>query len=473
MATLLFLDELWYEKLGPMYISAAIKAHGHKCIISIGRFDDFRRDIEVFRPDLIGFSAMTMEMNFVRKTSSRLKRSGIKTPIIVGGIHATFFPEIIEDENIDLVCVGEAETSMTILLDKIDKKESFWDVPNIWFKENGKIVKNQINYFEQNLDNLPFPDRELYRRYKYFRKNIYFAPVMTKRGCPFECSYCFNVSLKEISNWPKKHYVRYRSVDNVIAELEIIKKKYHPKYFLFQDGTFVINDEWTFDFCRKYKEKISIPFTCHIRPERISENLIIALKTAGCDLVKFGIESGSQRIRSDILNRKVKDDQIIRMANWLRKNGIKFYTFNMMGLPTETFVEAWRTIELNRKIKPYAYAFDLYIPYPKTKLANFSLEKKIIKEEDFNKLHLPKYNMYQSILRQAEIDRVVNLLKLYWPSIKFSFLSNFWKEITKLPPNFLFDFIYNFSIAWQHRKDCRLSIFRLIAVIIKNFKIFK
>jgi radical SAM superfamily enzyme YgiQ (UPF0313 family) len=171
---------------------------------------------------LIAFSVLSTEFEFSIKISKLIKEN-FQIPIIFGGIHPTIEPkEVIKNEYVYMVCIGEGEDT---LLELVNKMESGKDVKNIlglWVKENGRVFKSPIRPLETNLDKFPFPDREIFDK-RHFIKDYPGSPFLTSRGCPYKCTYCCNHLLQKIYNY--KNYVRFRSVDNVLDEMEFVKKK--------------------------------------------------------------------------------------------------------------------------------------------------------------------------------------------------------------------------------------------------------
>ncbi|KPK42874.1 MAG: hypothetical protein AMJ78_01005, partial [Omnitrophica WOR_2 bacterium SM23_29] len=243
------------EWLGIEYLSAVLRKAGHKTELL---FDPGAGDIEYklfflktqkiirkrflqvarqFKPDLFCFSILTNLFPWCKETMRFLKSHFPDVPIIAGGLHPTMFPDVVIDvPEIDMICIGEGEDALLELCDSMEDGSRRKDIMNIWFKEDGKVIKNPLRPLRQNLDELPFPDKDLFYRYGCFRGRIY---VMTGRGCPYSCSYCFNHSYRQLYKDAGK-YVRQRSVDNCIEELIYYKSKYKIDEIFFYDDTFTL-----------------------------------------------------------------------------------------------------------------------------------------------------------------------------------------------------------------------------------------
>ena len=217
--------------LGIQYLSSMLKKGGHevqllfdpgvddnlfirwRALQKLNRYDKLLAKACKFPPDLVAFSVPSNLYPFVENMAALLKRE-LKVPAIAGGPHPTALPEyVLSNENIDMVCIGEGDYAMLELADKLENGRNVYSVPNIWFKKNGRIIKNTLRPLIENLDSLPYPDKELFYDYGAFEELI---PVLAGRGCPFQCTFCFNHAYQRLYRG-KGRYVRMRSVDNLIG----------------------------------------------------------------------------------------------------------------------------------------------------------------------------------------------------------------------------------------------------------------
>ncbi|MDP2939816.1 MAG: radical SAM protein [Candidatus Omnitrophota bacterium] len=389
------------EWIGIEYLSSILKKAGHETELI---FDPGAGDVEykfrfiekifdvtekmikmakAYKPDLIAFSCLTNLYPWVNKMS-RLIKEVMDVPIIVGGLHPTLLPEyVIKNPYIDMICIGEGEEALLELVESMQSGCINYSTKNIWFKRNGEVIRNPVRPLIQNLDSLPFPDKSLFRKYGCFSERIY---VMTTRGCPYQCSYCYNSYYKKLLNFPGFSYLRRRSVRNVIDELKFFKSQYPIREVFFCDDIFTIDDKWIKNFCIIYKKEINLPFKAFVHPKTVKREIMKLLKDAGCIYVDIGIESGSEEVRRKILKRHMSNQDIINAAKILKEVGIKFCTLNMVGLPTETAQQMRETYELNKIIKPDGAIVSIFYPYPKTELADFCLENKLIAPEEYEKI---------------------------------------------------------------------------------------
>lgn len=387
------------EWLGIEYLSSFLKSKGHKVdlvyhpgsgeverkinlierlhnLIGIEKF--MLKKAEKFAPDLIAFSSPSNLFPWVKRMAQKFKKA-FGVPIIVGGPHTISIPEyVIVQDGIDMVCVGEGEEALLELVSSMERGERRVDIRNIWFKVEGKIIKNPVRPLIEDLDSIPFPDKEIFNQYGVINGRLY---IMTARGCPYSCSYCYAPLWRNVYKNGGKFY-RRRSVENVIEEIvfHLQRKNYEEIYFY--DDIFTLNKGWLEKFAEIYPSEIGLKFKALVHPETVDEEVVLLLKKAGCYYVDIGIEAGSERIRMDVLNRKISDKSIINACELLKKAGIKFCTLNIFGTPGETLEDMNKTIELNLKIKPDGAIGSIMYPFPETGIYKYCLNKGFITEEE-------------------------------------------------------------------------------------------
>src|SRR3990167_766212 len=227
MAKLLFLQDLEYEYLGSMYISLLLKKHGHKVLLRIGnKLSDFEQTISQYKPDFVAFSIMSGSQHWALNMATQVKKEfGI--PNIFGGPHPTFFPDFVREEGVDVIVIGEGEEACLEFMNCIDKGKDFLDVNNLWISRNGHVHRNEVRALDKDLDEYPFPDRELYSELKG-KIDIKERNLITSRGCPWHCTFCFNDAMRELYSGKGK-YIRTRDIDKVLAEGKKLKENYHTK----------------------------------------------------------------------------------------------------------------------------------------------------------------------------------------------------------------------------------------------------
>jgi len=399
----------YYHGLG--YLSSVLKRAGHEtALIYLQQEpvrDDFLQQLTTAAPGLVAFSSTTHQHPYVEKCARWIKESVPEMPTIVGGPHPTLAPEkVLANPGIDLVCIGEGEYPLLDLVNALEEGRDISGIPNLWLRRKGHLVRNPLRPLLIDLDELPFPDRELFNFGEILAANDGWVDMMAGRGCPYRCSYCCNPALREKFKGLGK-YVRFRSVDNVLAEIRSLANRYTIKTLNFQDDVFTLDRNWALQFSRAYGKEFAFPFWINTRVERINdEELVAALADAGCRGVRIGIESGNEDLRAEILKRRMSNDEIRRAFALARKHGLDIYTCNMLGIPGETADMIEQTIALNRELQPADLQFSVFYPYPMTELYDLSVRNGYLIEGE----SLPSYYGPKSILRlptlsKAELER--------------------------------------------------------------------
>lgn len=413
MSKFLFLTKSFnIEPLGIMYLSSALKKRGHETsLVTLG--EDFVDRVKEFAPDFIGYSIMTGDYPLYDSVNRKLK-SEIDFVSVAGGPHPTFFPDCISSSSFDAICRGEADS---MLAEFVSRYGSGHDrVPNFWVKGKDGICKNDMGSLIHDLDTVPFPDRGLVYDVDDRQRDNPIKHFIASRGCPYNCTYCFNHSYNRLYK-DKGKMVRFRSVDNLLDEVEDVVSKYPTRFVYFQDDTFILKKPWVEEFSKKYSQRVNLPFHCHVRANLVDEDIVRLLKQANCYSVHIAVESGNERLRNEIMKRSMSEDEVYNACGLLRKYDIKFMLQNILGLPTSKLENDFETLEMNIKCKPaYAWA-SIFQPYPGTELARLCLEKKLISEEDFGKISDNFFD--SSVLKLDNKKEVEYLQKLFALSVNY------------------------------------------------------
>jgi radical SAM superfamily enzyme YgiQ (UPF0313 family) len=399
-------------------LSAYLKRHGHETkllhvtdeldySLDVGRIV---ADVLAYNPGLIAFSTVTNQWFYV-KTIAKFLRRACNIPIVVGGHHANASArEIIAEDAVDFVCKGEGEQALLELVNRLEQGASTIDVPNMLCKVSARhmeaaalatgtgptvsrysptyllsngagVFESKVKRWPDELDDLPFEDREVFDYARIIDTRTGWAEVIASRGCPYACTYCFNVpffdmyrdDLKGTQDAVKmKDFIRRRSVEGTVAMLRDVKERYpNVKYFTFVDDVFAIYSRWLADLAPVYKREIGLPFACTSQPLAFNEKIAGLLKEMGCKVVKMGVEAGNPAIRNRVLNRNIPDSVLIEDFAIARKHGLKPQAFNMIGLPTETNEDMIQTARLNTQLRAYIVWYSTFMPYPGTGLWDF------------------------------------------------------------------------------------------------------
>ncbi|MDD5650617.1 MAG: radical SAM protein [Candidatus Nanoarchaeia archaeon] len=371
-------------------------------------YNKFYEYVKQNKPDIVGMTAFTMEIESALKCCEKIKDINKNIVTVIGGPHASNSPEqILCNENVDFIFRGEAELGFYELIKALQTKKDFSKVPNLGYKEKGKMKFNDIKFIE-NLDEISYPDYELMKFSEYpkmyFMKKFPSAPILTSRGCPFSCTFC------SAGNLSGKKF-RTRSPENIIQEIKLLKEKYHIKEFEIWDDNFSMNKERAMKFCNLLiKEKINLGWWCPngLRIETLDEELLRKMKESGCYAMAVGIETGSEKIQKDMkkyLNLD-KAKEIVKLAH---KIGIRTQGFFIIGYPTETREDILKTIKFAKSLPLDRASFSLFQPLVGSEIYNCLKKEGKLKDIDMNKCEYSK----PSILPQGfkNIEEVKKLQK--------------------------------------------------------------
>lgn len=313
--------------------------------------------VEQFNPDMVLFSPVTAHYTWNLKIAKRVKKILPHTKIIFGGIHSTLVPDEVKSHDfIDEVIVGDGVEHFEGVFDP----DNFWPDRDIFFKE------------------LP----SYHRKYQLF---------MTSFGCPFACSYCANEELR-------KHYKRKlikRSVEGCIEELKRLKEK-GMRYVLFVDDIFTIDSNWLRDFCRRYIDDISLPFCCFGHPKFLSEEVIKTLSQMGCEMVWIGIQTASEQLRKDILNRPETNEEIKVACALIKKYKMKLMIDHIFGLPYESEMTNDFSVAFYEELKPDVVNCYELLYFPKAKIIEHAIKFGYITLPDVPKIERGEMLQYHT-----------------------------------------------------------------------------
>lgn len=357
--------------LGLAYVAAGLQKSNHRVIILdylLEKFEE-KKLLEIIRKEnspIVGITAVTPNIEKALYLAKMIKTNFPDRIIVLGGPHATLKPEetLKKSKNIDYILRGEGDARFSKLIEYILKKENPQNLPGLTFRKNEEIINTPNANFIGNLDELPLPARELLNIKEYsnrlssFKKPV--TTIFTSRGCPYNCIYCS----KPITG----NEFRARSPENVISEIILLKNKYGIKELQFYDDTFTLDRERILTICQLLiGNKIKIQWKCETRVNLIDKELLKTMKQAGCYLIAYGIESGSQRILN-VLKKNITIEQIKEAIKLTKKSDIKTLGYFMLGIPTENEEEIKQTIRFSKKLELDYAQFSIATAYPETEL---------------------------------------------------------------------------------------------------------
>ncbi|MFQ6125581.1 MAG: B12-binding domain-containing radical SAM protein [Candidatus Heimdallarchaeota archaeon] len=343
-------------------------------------FTQLGKQLAKKQPEVIGVTAMTPQIIDALRTISIAKKACPEAVTVLGGAHATFLPvkTLQSCSELDVVCVGEGEQTLLELVQTIEKNGRFSKIRGTYSRDNGRLIENERRPPVSNLDDLPFPARHLLEmdKYRVLGKKIAIGAILTSRGCPFRCAFCSSNRI-----FGKKF--RARSPENVLDEIEQVITDYKPATIEFSDDLFTLNHKRVQDICKEFKKRgIDLPWACSSRVNTVSRTLLCEMKRAGCKLIFYGIESGSQRILN-AMHKGITIEQIEKAIKWTNQARIDTYGAFILGWPGETIQEINQTIAFAKKLDLDFSQFSIATPYPGTSLYDAVKEKGLLTTEDW------------------------------------------------------------------------------------------
>ncbi|MBS3132497.1 cobalamin-dependent protein [Candidatus Woesearchaeota archaeon] len=369
--------------LGIALLAAFLREKG----FSVGIIDAVAEDYSVgelveriseIKPKTVGFSSLTSNFHRAVAAAREVKKALPDTLTVIGGQHATILPEEVLKENpcFDVLVKGEGELTAEELLNEY--KKTGWNInkflsncegiKGLCFRKGKEIILNNIREPVSDVDELPFPARDLLPMDKYIplpnqykRKPV--VNMIVTRGCAFSCSFC---SASAVFG----RIIRMRSPEKSVSEIKHVVEKYGAKEISFWDDTMTVNKKWMHRFCELIIEnKLDITWSCYSRVNTVDYELLKHMKDAGCWNVFFGYESGTQELLNNIA-KGITIEQIENANKLCKQVGIEIRASFMLALPGETPELAQKTIDFAKRLNPDYAQFSPTTPYPGTKLWN-------------------------------------------------------------------------------------------------------
>jgi anaerobic magnesium-protoporphyrin IX monomethyl ester cyclase len=370
------------------YSAAQLKQAGH----SVAYIDSVIQDLDITqtlaevqrkKPEAIFMEATTPSIESDYESLLKLK-SATGAKIIIGGPHATYFHTGVlrACPAIDIVIRHEFDTKIAEVVSNIS---NLGIVKGITYRNGSQIVDNGDGLLREDLDMLPFPDREVvpwqwYLEAWYSRKP--FMNMMTSRGCPYHCAFCL---------WPQNmygHKQRFRSLDNVFAEIRQLIDCYGLKEINVDDGTFTTNKQRVIEFCQRLRsEQINIAWTCNGRLDNLDDEMLKEMKMSGCKMIRVGVESGSQEVL-DKIKKGLSLKQIEDGIRLIKKHGIQVLGGFMFGFPYDSRESVERTLHFAKKLSPDQVQFSISMCYPGTSLYEYAKDNDLLLAKSFKEFDM-------------------------------------------------------------------------------------
>lgn len=347
-----------FPPIGTAYLGAVVRDRGHSVLLIDGELtgiEDIVRQAKGFKPDIVGVTCWTINRGTVWELCGTLKRELPDVFLVLGGQHASIYPEhIFQKTHAKAVVVGEGEQTLCELLDTLERSGDLAQVKGIVYKkEDGTICRTEARPQIEDLDSIPFPHYEAFRDFSFHQYNGFAglprptAAVITSRGCVFDCAYCGSVNF-----WGKKW--RRRSAQNVLDELEHLVKNMGARSIFMFDDNFPVNKKRAMDICRGIIERrLDIQWACCSHVKMVNEELLKIMKESGCISIDFGVESGDDTILRNINKNQTRGD-IERAFDLVHRAGIKPRAYLMIGNKGESANTVDETVDMVGVIKPHS-----------------------------------------------------------------------------------------------------------------------
>jgi magnesium-protoporphyrin IX monomethyl ester (oxidative) cyclase len=368
---------------------------------------------------------------------------------ILGGAHPSAVPdEMLSDKNVDFVVIGEGELILRKLLEYIEVKKSVWEIEGIGFKRDGSIQVNGRKEYAANLDDLPFPYWDIFPLKKYYEinnphgspaKRLPFLPVITSRGCPFECIFC---SVHNV--WGRVY--RARSAENVLSELSYLTDKFGVREILFEDDNLTLDKGRAMQIFKGIIDKdfdIAWNVPNGVAVQTLDGEMLKLMKRSGCYSISIGVESGDEYVLRNIIKKPIILSNIKPIIIQAKKLGLETTAFFVVGFPGETIKNIKNTFRFARSLNVDTANFFFASPLPGTRLLELFKEKNLMEKKlDYLKLKSDQPYSKTDNLTLSELTAIVyrEKLKLYILSLLTNpgkFLHKLWRKLTTNPAYFI------------------------------------
>ena len=362
-----------HQPIGLLYIASMLESRGFEVkVIDEMVGDIFEDAVREFKPDVVGLGTVSPCVERAKYLTKFAHDHGAK--VIVGGPHASAIPErAIAELDCEAACFGESEWTFL----EYCQGKTLSKIDGLAYRDKkGKVHKNKTRVLEENLDNFPFPARHLIDLSKYAgtvqfgfvcKPGEITTQINSSRGCPFTCTFCADHATFQ-------RRTRYRSTDNIVAEVKMLKDKFGITSIIFDDVNFTTEEDRVREICYAIKD-LGIRWSCQLRV-KIAEETLLAMKDSGCEVVSFGVESGSQKVLNKV-RKGITISMIESTFHTARKVGLRTKSYFIVGLPGEEWEDLEESVALAKRINPDYLWLSFFTPVPGAELfENYKTEYK-------------------------------------------------------------------------------------------------
>ena len=354
-------------------------------------------------PEYVGITSSTPTISSALNISKTVKNIFPHTKIVLGGVHPSVMAgDVLKEESVDFIVRGEGEETFRDLVTGVDRKK----IAGLSYKEVKNIIHNPSRAVISDINTLPFPAYHLLPMKKYFPargsyRKLPALGMMTTRGCPGRCIFCLGSYLGQ--------QVRSRSSEKIFEEMFLLQDKYGIKEIGFYDDVFTTKKENVRNLCKKIiNEKMNISWSCFARVDFVDEELMRAMKAAGCHQIMYGIESGDEQILKNI-HKKISLEKVKEIVGITKKIGIDVRAAFMLGNPGETKETMQKTIDYAINLAPDVAIFNITTPYPGSEMFGWAKENGLLLTENWDEYDLSRPIMNLPSVNPADIEKYYTL----------------------------------------------------------------
>jgi radical SAM superfamily enzyme YgiQ (UPF0313 family) len=403
---------LGQEQLGISLLSAVLRHAGHSTSLAFNPalfHDRYFLDLPLLgplcdrtpqmidqiveaKPDLLAFSVITPIYTWCVEVARAVK-ARLDVPVIFGGVHPSAVPEVcLENSCVDYVCVGEGDEALPMLCEALPGRPRA-PIPNLWWRDGKSIVRGPAAPFVQDLDALPFWDKELWEDEIRIADNYL---TMMSRGCPYRCTFCFNNFFARLPGRSGGKYVRQRSIERAMEELISAKARYGIRHVDFEDDIFTVDKAWLRGFLDEYKREIGVPFQCLVHPRYVDREIARWLADAGCEHVQMGVQSADEEYKRKQLLRMEKEAHLEGALEALADAKLGVNLDHILGLPGEPPSAQERARELYARFGPRMVQTFWLTHLPGIELTREAVAAGLLSTEEYDRINRGGTRLFHS-----------------------------------------------------------------------------
>jgi len=393
--------------------------------------------IRTEQPAMFCFTAVSTQYWQAKKVAQYVLEIDPSIYCVLGGHHASLNSSAVIEEGVfDAICVGEGERGIVALAENLPQiKRGQYDFKNFWFRDRttGVIHKNVLEEFRGDLDALPFINRKIWD--KWIEQPDEYPSLLLGRGCPFKCTYCSNHAMAKLA---EGNYVRFRSPSNIVEELTCLSQDYPNVDRVYLEvetcganrkASYAVFDalaEYNRSRERPLRFGVNLALTSNFmdKAERIDE-LLSKARATNITTINMGLESGSERMRKEVLNRpSYTNDELIKFCNAAKAYGIKVIYFVLIGIPGESIEDYLETVRVARESQPFTCYVSIFFPYLGTDLATQAIQMGLIQPENLSpksERSTARLNLEGFSSKRIQFEYIIFWWRVYkghWPLAK-------------------------------------------------------